>query len=193
MTAKGKKANDRTKIVIAVTVILVCTAFSLSTWIKFHRGVRAPEKSFPTNENFSKEETAGGPDDKADDQEVPGKVIAYPRDDFNRFRDDYVKYLDLSIKQQLQLVTIWDDFRVQAPNDLKQRLQQTNKYLTPEQQAKMEKIARQRIKDRISERKSVARRALPDDQYEIYSERLSKVEDSFNKIVDEIATEIVAP
>lgn len=113
-----------------------------------------------------------------------------PFEDFEANRKEAVEYLDLSARQQFQLLGVWRGFQPQDPEDLQKRLRETREYLSPPQREKLHNLVTERFHVRIAERKEIARRTLPPDQYMIFQQRLNERAGEIEKWIEEAEKEI---
>lgn len=191
----GPKTRAKTlKLIFALAIIAGSAIYAIKSWWPYWRGLSAkrPENS---GEAVSPESRSNGSISGADTEEVSLNTIIremkpLPFENFEDNRKEAVEYLDLSARQQIQLLGVWRGFQPQDPEDLQNRLRETREYLSPPQREKLHTLVTERFHARIAERQEIARRTLPPDQYKIFQKRLDERAGEIEKWIEEAEKEI---
>ncbi len=139
---------------------------------------------------MSNEPVPGGKEEDLSLNMIVREMKPLPFENFEDNRKEAVEYLDLSARQQIQLLGVWHGFQPQDPEDLQTRLRETREYLSPPQQEKLHNLVTERFQARIAERQEIARRTLPPDQYKIFQQRLDERAGEIEKWIEEAEKEI---
>ena len=184
---KGKRSK-RIKVGLTLFVIAASVVYCLHTLWRFRRGV-PPSKGSPSVQSpFRREDTVSG---ATDEGALPGpleprsSLKPFPQENLRQVVRQLAKDLQLSAGQKIQLAKVWLGGPPQSPEELQQRLNQTREHLTPQQKETLQSFLDARVSQRVLERREIARKALPPDQFRIYEKGLGEVEEYFIELLNE--------
>jgi len=181
-------------LILALAIIAGSGIYAIKSWWPYWRGLSAerPENrgEAVSPESMSNEPVPGGKEEDLSLNMIVREMKPLPFENFEDNRKEAVEYLDLSARQQIQLLGVWHGFQPQDPEDLQTRLRETREYLSPPQQEKLHNLVTERFQARIAERQEIARRTLPPDQYKIFQQRLDERAGEIEKWIEEAEKEI---
>ncbi len=163
--------------------------YAIQSWWPYWRGL---SEERPKNrgesvspESMGDESAPGGNEEELSLNTIVREMKPLRFENFENNRKEAVEYLDLSARQQIQLLGVWRGFQPQDPEDLQKRLRETREYLSPPQREKLHNLVTERFHARIAERQEIARRTLPPDQYKIFQQRLDERAGEIEKWIEE--------
>lgn len=185
MAVESIRISKRVKVGLALVVIVASAVYGIHTLWRFKRGL--PRSGAPSSAQSLSFPGVTGTSGMEEGLPLRPPLTPFPQENLRPTVRHLAKELKLSPEQKLQLAQVWLGGSPQSPEELQQRLKQTRDHLSPNQRETLQRFLDSRVSRRVLERREVARRALPPEQFKIYEEGLGEVETYFLELLSDQA------
>lgn len=186
MAVESIRISKRVKGGLALVVIAASTVYGVHTLWRFKRGL--PRSRAPSSAQSLSSPGDAGTGAMEEGLSPRPPLTPFPQENLRQVVRHLAEELQLSPEQKLQLAQVWLGGSPQSPEELQQRLRQTREHLAPNQRETLQRFLDSRVAQRVLERREVARRALPPEQFKIYEEGLGEVEAFFLEVLSDQAS-----
>ena len=163
---KDSRTKDWLKIAVLVIAILTGLAYTGNAWLTYSRGI--PDPNGREREEFGEGRPRG--------ERPPWPQTQEERQErFNQMANE----LNLTLEQRDQITELWQAGRAEGPDGWRDRREQMQSILTPQQQAQIGQRMQARGQQFMNRRLEEAKRKLPPDQYKRFEERMKERANQF--------------